>query len=81
MTINNQAILESKAKYFKDNHIAVHIWLRNGFYKRGMILSLHADFIMLDERLEGKVPVFFLEISDILAYVKKEKEEQGNGAG
>lgn len=55
-----------KAQYFFDNFISVHIskidkeWL-NGEIKEQPSM----DFLMLQEKKKGLIPVFFLEIFDI----------------
>ena len=61
----NVEALKSKAVYFYKDHIPVHVKYRRGFWKRGHITEISSDFFLLNEFLEGEMPVFFLEIKDI----------------
>ena len=59
---NGDELLQKKAESFRTLTRVVHIPYKNGSWKRGTILSVHADFFILSERLEGEMPVFFLEM-------------------
>ena len=61
-------ILENKANFFMKRNERVHISYKNGGWKRGYITGINSDFIMIDETLEGTIPVFFIEIKDIDKY-------------
>lgn len=61
-------ILKQKAKYFYDNKITIHIKYKKGFWKRGQIKEIKKDYFVLNENLEGKIPIFFLEVKDIEKY-------------
>ena len=73
---NSFLILQKKANAFHVLGKVVHISLHNDRWKRGTITEVSSDFIMLEERLEGLVPVFFLEIKEIDAY---RGERDGSG--
>jgi len=49
----------------------VHISLRLGNWKRGIILEVLDSSLVLDECLEGKIPIFFEEILKIDGYVER----------
>ena len=58
-------LLQKKADaYFVLGEI-VHITFTRGNWKRGIIKEVSADFFILDERVEGKIPIFFQEIEAI----------------
>jgi len=53
----------------------IHISLHNGIWKRGIVKQdpkANVDFFILDESLEGQVPVFWIEIKEVEAYRPKE---------
>lgn len=72
MNETNEEILGKQAQYFANNGVAVHIQKKNGKWVNGHILEVLADFIMLNERLMGQIPVFFGEIESIEAYKRPE---------
>lgn len=75
-------ILHGKAKYFYDAGRPVHIKFKKGYWKNGNITELSSDFFIIDEFLEGNLPVFFLEIEKIDEYTKDfNKIEVGDGKG
>ena len=61
-------ILQRKADAFFVLKRIVHVTLKNDRWKRGTIIDVGADFLIMEERLEGQIPVFFLEIKDIDAF-------------
>lgn len=65
---------KKKATYFKDNNTEVFIKLVNGEWKAGFINDIGEECLIMDERLEGNTPVFFMEIKDISAR-RKDKYE------
>jgi len=64
-----------KLQFYKDKNTPIHIAM-DGSFKNGFIVSIHADFVMLNDFVFGELPVFFAEIIDITPY--KSKEERGN---
>tara|TARA_R100001530_G_scaffold133097_1_gene106103 strand:- start:2417 stop:2638 length:222 start_codon:yes stop_codon:yes gene_type:complete len=73
MKNENEHILKKKVDYFCKNNSKVHIKFKKGYWKRGYIQETSSDFFILDETLEGKMPVFYIEILSIEIYsgVKK----------
>lgn len=57
--------------YFKKK-IEVHIVLNNGSWMNGLIKEVHADFVMIDERKYGLMPVFYKEVDSVRKYIAKE---------
>ena len=46
----------------------VHVSYKNGIWKRGMIKEVRADLFLIDESLDGEMPIFFQEIKSIEPY-------------
>lgn len=68
-------LLKKKADAFLVLDKLVHISFNNGgFFKRGFIKEVKADFFMLQERLEGLQPVFFEEVKSIEVYKVRREE-------
>jgi hypothetical protein len=67
-------LLPQKVDYFFSNGVKVHISFNNGFWKRGIIKQISDTFFILDEVLEGEIPVFYQEIKGITAYRKPGEE-------
>lgn len=65
MKNENEQILKKKVDYFYKNNSKVHIKFKKGYWKRGIIQENSSDFFILNETLEGNMPVFFIEISSI----------------
>lgn len=65
-------LLQEKVDYFYKEKVVVHIKLKSGFWKRGVIINKRpASFFILNENLEGSQPIFYLEIKDIEKYIEK----------
>ena len=69
---DTRTFIQKKADAFWLLKTKVHISLRNGNWKRGIIEEVRAEFFILNESLEGRMPVFFTEIQTIEAYKPKE---------
>ncbi len=67
--IQDQDTIKKKAQVFFDNSISVHVQKKSGEWLNGYISEVSSDFFMLNERLKGDLPVFFLEIESIEKYV------------
>ena len=78
MTEVNEELLKQKVNAYYKSGTIVHISFKKGYWKRGMILELSSDFFMLQERLEGEMPVFFSEIEDIAKFIPKERGQYVN---
>lgn len=63
----NDLILKKADFYHKDKQV-VHIVLKNGKFYNGGIIYVGADFLMLNDRKLGELPVFYLEIHDITPF-------------
>ena len=66
-------LMRQKVNHFFKQKKPIHIKYKKGFWKRGKILEILKDFFVLDEFIEGKKEVFFLEIYDINEYTKGDK--------
>ena len=74
---NDNDLIKKKVDIFFNSATLVHIKFKKGYWKRGLIKEISSDFFMLDERLEGIMPVFFQEIVSI---EKFKEEEKGYGS-
>lgn len=63
--------LQKKVDYFFKSKECVHVKFKRGFWKNGYVTEISADFFILDELIEGDMPVFFMEIKDVEKYNKK----------
>lgn len=69
-------LLQQKAKLFFNNGQKVHLSFKKDYWKRGHIKEVSADFFILDESLEGELPVFFLELKDIQLFKLPEEKNE-----
>lgn len=65
-------LLKKKADAYWLLATKVHVPFKSGHWKRGFITDVKTDFFIINETLEGKVPVFYEEIKDIRPFVEKE---------
>jgi hypothetical protein len=63
--MNENEMNKSKALYFKDKDISVHITKKNGRWNNGKIESIEEDKLIIDDREDGDTPIFLMEILDI----------------
>ena len=59
------------AKLYMDKSKAVHVVLKNGSFYNGYITELNSDFFLMNERLLGETPVFFIQIAKLEPYFKE----------
>ena len=69
-------LIKKKVEAFQPLNERVHTTLKGGMWKRGIIITIKPDFFLLNETLEGILPVFFQEVSKIEKYIQKEKKEE-----
>jgi hypothetical protein len=67
----NEELLRKKADAYLVLGSVIHISYIDGTWKRGIVKEVKHDFFMLDERLDGLIPVFFLEIKSIEPYTPR----------
>ena len=74
---DNVELIKKKVDFYFKQDILVHINLKiNKEFLNGSIKEVSADFFMLEERMRGLIPVFFLEVYNI----EELKEEKGDGS-
>jgi hypothetical protein len=66
--MDEKEIQEKKARYFLGEKQEVHITVRSGMFFNGFITYVGADFLLIDDRKLGEMPLFFEEIRDIERY-------------
>ncbi len=64
----------NKSNAFSQSKIKVHIVLTNGRWYNGSITDIRPQFIMLNEREDGMMPIFYTEMHSI-----SKMEERKNG--
>ena len=60
------------AKHFLENKTKIHIVKKDGTFYNGYIVEIKLDFFFIDDRVDGKKLVFFLELSKDIEEYKKE---------
>lgn len=68
-----QKELKELVEYFYKNKIPVYIRKTNSRFFTGTILEFQGDLIILDDKILGAMPIYFIEI-DII-----EKRRENNG--
>ncbi len=69
---NETSILRKTIKIYYEKSTAIHIKFKQDYWKNGFILDLgDEDYFMLNEFLEGEMPVFYTQIKEITPYSKK----------
>lgn len=58
-------LLQKKVAVFFDNNIDIHLFYKSGEWARGKIISIDGDSFILDERINGRTPVFFVDLADV----------------
>jgi hypothetical protein len=57
-----------KANFYKDRDIPIHITKKNGMFHNGKILEINGEFLILDDKVLGAMPIYFIEIKDMERY-------------
>lgn len=50
----------------------VHVVLSSGIWKNGIVKEIKGEFFILEERLEGEIPIFYQEIAKVSAFKEPE---------
>ena len=61
-------VLKGKINYFHEKEIDIHIILNSGQFYNGSIIEESADFFILNDFKLGDVPVFYIEIRNVIPY-------------
>lgn len=64
----NEIILR-QVKYFKKSGQSVHVQLKDGRFRNGVILEHEGDMILVEDKMLGATPIYFLEIR----FIEKER--------
>lgn len=70
---NEYELIKKKVNYFLEYQRPVHIRFKKNYWKNGIIKEMEKDFFMLDEKMEGLMPVFYLEVLDIEEYTEDDR--------
>ena len=70
-------LMKKKAEYYFELKTPIHLTLNNRLFLNGSIKEIRADFFLFEENERGEIPVFFLELWDIVPY--NDKRRSGDG--
>ena len=73
-------VIKGKVEYFFKDAKPIHITFKKGYWKNGYVREVGADFFIIHELLEGKMPVFFLEVEEITEFIDLETGQKIRGA-
>jgi hypothetical protein len=62
---NKTQILTKKAELFLKENTLVCLLFLNDRFKHGLIKQIKDEFFIFEDRFEGSLPVFFIELRDI----------------
>ena len=62
---DDEDLLFLKAKTFFEKKILVHLTKKGGEWLNGEIKEVKVNFLMIDERKKGLIPVFYIELDKI----------------
>lgn len=54
-----------KAKFFFDKKVTIHVDTNSGRFYNGLIIEIHENFILVNDRMLGETPVYFSEIKNL----------------
>lgn len=63
--IEQKDVIKKQVEYFYENKLLVHIEKTNGRFYNGYIIEFAGDLIILDDRVLGAIPIYFIEIEVI----------------
>jgi hypothetical protein len=73
MLDENEMLMRKKVQFFYDSKEAVHVSYKKGYWKNGYIKEISYDFFIIDDFMDGDIPVFYLELNDISIYTPDKK--------
>ncbi len=65
-------INKKKVEYFFQNRIIVHVTKNNNYFHNGLILEIEGDLFILEDEINGAMPIYFFEVKEI----EKRKEKR-----
>jgi len=65
--------INEKIKYAFDNSIRCHLKLKGNSWRNGYVTEIGSEFIIFDDKVNGKEPIFLIEIFDIEPYMEEGK--------
>jgi len=63
---------EEKIRKAFSEKIKLHISLKDGSWRNGSVLEISSEFFIFNDDVNGKEPIFFLEIKDASPYMDGE---------
>jgi hypothetical protein len=75
-TEEKKDIVRRKCNFFNNKSKPIHIKLKNKFYN-GFIREIRADFFVVNDFFVGLVPIFYVEVVELVEYKEMNKKENG----
>lgn len=69
-------LMRNKMQVFFDKKIPVHINLKNRTFYNGLITEMSSDFCILNDRVLGELPVFFMQVYEVEPQGSRRNEQQ-----
>ena len=66
-----------KANFFFERKITIHISCNDKRFYNGLIIELHQEFILINNRVLGETPVYFSEINSVERFKENDTLEVG----
>ena len=60
-----EELFRKKANIFFKEKLPVHIVIKSKIFYNGLITKLSADYFMIEDRVLGELPVFYVELYSI----------------
>lgn len=67
-------LIKKKVAAHFENNFLIHCAYNSGAWKNGTIIEVSADFFILDELFEGKMPIFYQELRKVETYSPRGKK-------
>lgn len=75
---NEVILLKKKVDAYYILGDIVHVSYKSGNWQRGKVIEVNSEFFIIDEILDGKMPIFFEEIKSIEKYKQKKEGDNDN---
>jgi len=76
MVNENEEKNERKIFLAWKNNIKLHITLSDNSWRNGYVFDMSADFFFFEDKVNGREPIFFLDLKRVEPYNEQDKEER-----
>ena len=74
-----QELNEEKINSALLNSTKLHLSLKDRSFRNGYVLEIKKDFFIFCDEINGKEPIFFLELRNVEPYIEDIKKRGENG--